>query len=255
MTSVALGNGVRMPAIGLGTWDMRDGDEAERAVRCAIDAGYLLVDTAKLYGNERSVGKAVRECNVPREEIFVTTKLWPTDFFHPEKAFAESMARLDIGYVDLYLVHWPVPMMPKSVWRAMERIYRSGDAKAIGVSNFGIGDIEKLLDYCTVAPAVDQIKFSPFDFAEETLKCCAEHAIAVEAYSPLTRGSNLDDTTIGILAKKYGRTPAQVMLRWCIEHGTVPLPKSSDPARQRENLQVFDFHLSAEDVATLDGLS
>jgi diketogulonate reductase-like aldo/keto reductase len=177
--SVQLNNGIKMPGFGLGTWNMRDDGEAEKAVRAAIDIGYRLIDTAKLYGNERSVGKAVRECGLKREELFVTTKLWPTDFFNPQRAFDESMSKLDIGYVDLYLIHWPVPMMPKSVWKTMEQIYESKRVRAIGVSNYGIGDIEKLLDYCTVKPAVNQIKFSPFDFAEESLKCSQEHGILV----------------------------------------------------------------------------
>ena len=244
-----------MPALGLGTWKMSDGGEAETAVRAGIDAGYRLIDTAKLYGNERSVGRAVRGSGVKREELFVTTKLWPTDFFNPQKAFDTSMSELDIGYVDLYLVHWPVPLMPKSVWQAMELIYTSGKAKAIGVSNYGPADIEKLLGYASVTPAVNQIKFSPFDFEKETLEYCKEKSIVVEAYSPLTLGSNLNDNTIADLAQKYGKTPAQIMLRWCVEHGTVPLPKSSNPGRMRENMAIFDFELSQQDMETLDALS
>lgn len=252
--TVKLNTGAQMPILGLGTWKMSDGGEAQAAVRQAIEVGYRLIDTAKLYGNERSVGKAVRESGVAREELFVTTKLWPTDFFNPQKAFDESFLQLDIGYVDLYLVHWPVPLMPKSVWQAMEKIYQSGKAKAIGISNYDAGDIEKVLDYCTVVPAVNQIKFSPFDYEKETLEYCKAHDIVVEAYSPLTRGSNLGDATIGEIAKKYNKTPAQIMLRWCIEHGTVPLPKSSNPERMRENMQIFDFELSSEDIAMLDAL-
>jgi diketogulonate reductase-like aldo/keto reductase len=253
--TVKLNNGDEMPVLGLGTWKMSDGGEAEHAVRAAIDAGYRLIDTAKLYGNERSVGKAVRESGVKREELFVTTKLWPTDFFNPQKAFDTSMSELDIGYIDLYLIHWPIPLMTKSVWQAMERTYQGGKARAIGVSNYDVGDIEKVLDYCTVVPAVNQIKFSPFDLDQETLDFCKKNNVVVEAYSPLTRGSNLGDKTIGTIAKKYGKAPAQIMLRWCIEKGTVPLPKSSNPNRMRENMQIFDFKLTEEDIAKLDALS
>jgi len=253
--TVRLNTGAQMPALCLGTWKMSETGEAEAAVSSAIQAGYRLIDTAKLYGNESSVGKAVRESGVPREELFVTTKLWPTDFFDPESGFETSFGKLDIGYVDLYLIHWPVPMMPKSVWRALEKIYKSGKARAIGVSNFDVDDIKKLLDYAEIAPAVNQIKFSPFDFEKDTLAYCTEHGIIVEAYSPLTRGSNLGDSTVGAIAKKHGKSPAQIMLRWCIEHGTVPLPKSSNPERMRENMEIFDFKLSDEDIQALDALS
>ena len=244
-----------MPIFGLGTWQMKDGEETENAVAFALKAGYRLIDTAKLYGNERSVGKAVRENSVHREEIFVTTKLWPTDFFNPEKAFHASLARLGLDYVDLYLVHWPIPLMLRAVWQALEKIYDAKLARAIGVSNYGIGDIEKLLEYARVRPAVNQIKFSPFDFAEEVLLCCKQNGIALEAYSPLTRGRHLNDPTIQTLAKKYGKTPAQIMIRWCLEHETVVIPKSSHPDRIRENANVFDFKLAAEDVALLDSLT
>jgi len=252
--AIPLNNGLEMPALGLGTWKMTD-EEAENSVRSAIDSGYRLIDTARLYGNEKGVGNGVRESGVPREEIFVTTKLWPTDFFNPEKAFEESLEKLGLEYVDLYLVHWPIPLMPKSVWIGMEKIYASKRARSIGVSNYGIGDIEKLLEYATVAPAVNQIQFSPFHFEEEILKCCKTHNIQVEAYSPLTRGNNLGDKTVVTLAKKYGKTSAQIMLRWCIEHGTVPLPKTTHIDRIKENADVFDFTLSPEDVLLLNGLS
>lgn len=253
MPTVKLNNGIEMPQFGLGTWSMSDA-EAEASVREALEAGYRLIDTATLYGNERGVGKAVRESGIPREEIFVTTKLWPTDFFSPQKAFDASLARLGLDYVDLYLVHWPIPLMPKSVWLAMEKIYASKRTKAVGISNYGVSDIEKLLEYASVVPAVNQIKFSPFDYEEEVLKCSNSHRIVVEAYSPLTRGAHLNDPTIRELAKKYGKTPAQIMLRWCIEHGTITIPKSSHPERIRENARIFDFALSAEDVTMLDGL-
>ena len=252
--SAKLINGIEIPTLGLGTWKMSD-DEAEHAVRSALEIGYRHIDTAKLYGNERGVGNAVRASGLPREEIFVTTKLWPTDFFDPQKGFQESLARLDIGYVDLYLIHWPAPLMPKSIWRAMERIYENKKVRAIGVSNYGPGDLKKLLSYAAVPPVANQIQFSPFDFDKTTLDFCREKDIAVEAYSPLTRGRKLDDPAIGKIATKYGKSPAQIMIRWCIEHAAIPLPKSSNPDRMRENLDVFDFKLASEDVAALDSLT
>jgi len=254
MQTVRLNNNIEMPVLGLGTWKMSNA-EATASVRAALEAGYRHIDTAKLYGNERGVGEGVRASGIAREEIFVTTKLWPTDFFSPQAAFEKSIAELGFEYVDLYLVHWPIPLMPKSVWLTMETIYTSGRAKAIGVSNYDAADIEKLLEYATISPAVNQIPFSPFDYDAGILEHCRSRRIAVEAYSPLTRGSRLGDATVGTIAKKYDKTAAQIMLRWCIEHGTTPLPKSSHPDRIRENADIFDFALSAEDIATLDALS
>ncbi|MEY4747192.1 MAG: hypothetical protein RLZZ416_241 [Candidatus Parcubacteria bacterium] len=252
---ITLNNGVEMPIFGLGTWKMSDGTQCYEAVRRALDIGYRLIDTATLYGNERSVGKAVRESGVPREEIFVTTKLWPTDFFSPEKAFEASFERLAIEYVDLYLVHWPIPLIPHSVWFAMEKLYESKRVRAIGVSNYHIGDIEKLLEYAHVVPAVNQVKFSPFDYEEEVLKCCRSHCIRLEAYSPLTRGAHLDDAVVAAIAKKHRKTPAQIMIRWCIEHEVAVIPKSSSPRHLAENAEVFDFSLDGEDMQTLNALS
>ncbi len=253
MEYVTLNTGHAMPLIGIGTWKMDD-HEAERSVRAALDLGYRLIDTATLYGNERGVGRAVRGSDILREDIFVTTKLWPTDFFSPQQAFDASLERLGLDYVDLYLVHWPIPMMPKSVWFAMEKLFASKRARSIGVSNYGIGDLERLLAYATVVPAVNQVRFSPFDYAEEALKSCASRGIALQAYSPLTRGSRLHDTAVTEIADRHGKTPAQVLLRWCIEHGVSAIPKSSDSARMRENIDIFGFELSPEEVATLDAL-
>jgi diketogulonate reductase-like aldo/keto reductase len=252
--TVTLNNGVDMPTLGFGTWNIK-GDDAVRSIRTAIDTGYRLIDTAKLYGNEREVGKAVRESGIKREELFVTTKLWPTDFFNPQKAFDESLSKLDIGYIDLYLIHWPIPMMTRSIWQTMEKIYKSKKVRAIGVSNYGADTIEKMLSYATIPPAVNQIKFSPFDYEKGTLDYCMGKNIVVEAYSPLTRGSSLNDRRIVTIAQKYKKSPAQIMLRWCVQKGTVPLPKSSNPDRIRENMQVFDLELSEEDMGTLDSLS
>ena len=250
-----LNNGIKMPLLGFGTWKMSEGEETVKAIRYALEVGYRLIDTATLYGNEVSVGEAVRASAIPRKEIFVTTKLWPTDFFNPEQAFQGSLDRLQFDYVDLYLIHWPIPLMPKSVWRSLENIYEQKLARAIGISNYGIGDIEKLLEYARVRPAINQIKFSPFDYAEEIMKCCREHKIALEAYSPLTRGAYLNDATIRRIAEKYGKKPAQIMIRWCIEKDAITIPKSSNPVHIRENADVFDFSLDVEDMQALDSLS
>ena len=253
--TITLSNGIEMPLLGLGTWKMGDGGEVEGAVRAALEIGYRLIDTAKLYGNEAGVGRAIRDSSIPRGEIFVTTKLWPTDFFDPEKAFHASVERLGLDYVDLYLIHWPIPLMPKSVWLSLEKIYAQKHARAIGVSNYSVNDIEALLSYASVVPAVNQVKFSPFDFKKDVLEFCSGKRIVLEAYSPLTRGGHLDDPSIALIAKRYGKSPAQVMLRWCIQHGVIAIPKSSHPARIQENADIFDFELSSEDMHTLDSLS
>ncbi len=253
--TVTLNTGIKMPLLGLGTWKMGDGDEVEAAVSSALEAGYRLIDTAKLYGNEAGVGRAVRDSGIAREEIFITTKLWPTDFFSPEDAFDASLDRLGLQYVDLYLIHWPIPLMPKSVWKSLENIYEKKRARVIGVSNYSIGDIETLLSYARIVPAVNQVKFNPFDYKKELLQFCASKHMVLEAYSPLTRGGHLDDASIGKIAKKYEKTSAQVMIRWCIEHNAVVIPKSSHPDRIKENADVFDFEISKEDMQTLDALS
>ena len=253
--SVRLSSGVEMPTLGLGTWHIADDGGAERTVRTALAMGYRLIDTATLYGNEEGVGRAIRESGIPREEIFLTTKLLPTGFFESREAFGKSLTRLGLDYVDLYLVHWPIPMMPKNVWQAMEKIYEDKLAHSIGISNYGIGDIEKLLSYAKIPPAVNQIKFSPFDYAEEILKCCRSHGIVVEAYSPLTRGTHLDDEVVRGVAASHGKTPAQVMIRWCLEHDTVAIPKTTHPERMEENMSVFDWSLTSEEMQVLDALS
>lgn len=255
VVSRALANGTKMPVLGLGTWKLREGDEAYTAVRTALDLGYRLIDTAKIYGNEHSIGKAVHDSNVPREEIFVTTKLWPTDFFHVENAFNESRKRLSIDYVDLYLIHWPIPLMPRSVWQSLERIYARGDSRAIGVSNYSAGELTKLLSYATIVPSVDQIRFNPYNFGKDVLSFCETHDIVLEAHSPLARGTHLNDPRIQSIARTYSKSPAQVLIRWCIQHNAVVIPKSGNMYRLRENADVFNFELSVTDMLILDNLS
>lgn len=255
MQRVRLSNGIEMPIVGLGVWNIRPGEDTERAVRAALDAGYRLIDTAKLYGNEASVGAAVRESGIPREEIFITTKLWPTDFSNPLDGFNASLSRLGLEYVDLYLVHWPIPRMPRSVWQSLERVYDEKRARAIGVSNYGVREIESLFTYARVRPAVNQVRFSPFDFRRDLLDYCDAQHIALEAYSPLTRGAKLREHTVVAIAKKYGKSPAQIMIRWCVEHGVIAIPKSSNPDRIRENIEVFNFEIAADDMTALDEIS
>ncbi len=255
MPKIILNNGFSIPPIGLGTWHMKEGQDAEHAVAEALKIGYRLIDTAKYYGNEASIGKAVRESAIPREEIFVTTKLWPTDFFNPERAFRESFEQLGLEYIDLYLVHYPVPLMPTSIWKVLERMVGEKLVRSIGVSNYDIEALRHTLSYAKILPAVNQVRFSPFDFKQDLLAFCKEYDVALEAYSPLTRGIHLKDKDLKAIAQKHGKTPAQIMIRWCVQHGTIPIPKSSHPERMRENLDVFNFVLDSADMAALDVLS
>jgi len=257
-TTLTLASGRHMPIMGLGTSQLADSGAAEAAIAAALNLGYRLIDTAKYYGNERSVGAAVREfvasSKTPREEIFVTTKLWHDDFDDPRAAFDASLARLGLEYVDLYLIHWPRPAMPKALWRSLERLYEEGLARSIGVSNFGIAEIDEFLSYANVPPMVNQIKFNPRDHDFALAEHCARNAIVVEAYSPLGRRSLLGESVVERVAKAHGKSAAQVLIRWGLQYRVVPIPKSSSPERLAENLQVFDFALSAEEMAALDAL-
>jgi diketogulonate reductase-like aldo/keto reductase len=194
--SLTLNNGVVIPTLGLGVWQMKEGKETEESVQWALAAGYRLIDTAKLYANEKSVGRAIRESGIPREEIFVTTKLWPTDFIDPETAFERSFNKLDLGYVDLYLIHFPILLSHKGIWKVFEKLYKEKRVRAIGVSNYGISDMEKLFAFCTIPPMVNQIKFNPFCYDESRLQYCASKNIVVEAYSPLTQGRKISHPLI-----------------------------------------------------------
>jgi diketogulonate reductase-like aldo/keto reductase len=251
-----LTNGIEMPQLGLGTWQMPPGKRTERAVRSALDIGYRLIDTAKLYGNEADVGRAVRGSGIPRDEIFVTTKLWNSDHGYDTalRAFAKSLRELDLGYVDLYLVHWPETGLRAETWKAFERILKEGTARAIGVSNYTIRHLDEMSGYATIPPAVNQVEFNPFLYQRELLDRCRKAGIQLEAYSPLTKGRRLDDPRLVAVAEKYGKTPAQIILRWCIDHEVVAVPKSEDSTRQRENADIFGFHLAPNDIAVLDRL-
>lgn len=253
---VTLNNGVAMPCFGLGVYNLGTGRAAESAMGYALQAGYRLIDTAKLYRNESEVGRAVRNSGLPREEVFVTTKLWNSDHGHDPalRAFDRSLKELGLEYVDLYLIHWPVSGARRETWKALEEIQASGRARAIGVSNYMVRHLEELLGHAEIVPAVDQVEMNPFLAQAELRAYCREQGIQLEAYSPLTKGHRLNDPGIATMARRHGRTPAQIMLRWCLQVGAIPIPKSSRPERILENGRVFDFTLGPEDMEALGKL-
>ncbi len=256
--SVTLNNGVSMPQLGFGVWQVPD-SEAVKAVGTAVEAGYRSVDTATLYGNERGTGKALAESGVPRDELFVTTKLWNTDqgYDNTLRAFDDSLDRLGLDRVDLYLIHWPLPAQDRylDTWHALERIYADGRARAIGVANFHGPHLRRLIDEATVVPAVNQIELHPELQQAELRSLHAEHGIATEAWSPLGQGKGLlKDPVVGSVAERHGVTPAQAVLRWHLQLGNVVIPKSVTPSRIAENIDVFGFELDTADMAELTGL-
>jgi diketogulonate reductase-like aldo/keto reductase len=247
-----LADGNEIPLLGLGVWQVPDGRECEDAVRWALEAGYRHIDTAQAYGNEASVGRALRDSGVPRAEVFLTTK------FHPGRRdpVAEvegSLQRLGVDAVDLYIIHWPQGG-PTWAWEGMQRAREQGYARSIGVSNFGVADLDAVLGVADSPPVLDQVQFSPFEFRRRLLEACERHGIALEAYSPLGTGRHLRDQQVARIAERLGRTSAQVLIRWSVQRGVVVLPKSTHRERIEQNAQVFDFELSAEDMAALDGL-
>src|SRR5215469_9715989 len=259
--SIVLNNGVAIPTLGLGVWQMREGPETENAVRWALDAGYRMIDTARLYRNERSVGRAVRMSGIWREEIFVTTKLSPTGFLDPEKAFETSFAKLDIGYIDLYLIHNPVSFIPgfrglrTRAWQVLEKLLARGRVRAIGISNYSIANTDEVLAAGKIVPAVNQVRFNPFDYKGALLDYSRSKNIIVEAYSPLTRAKQLNHPVIRRIADAHNKSPAQILIHWALQHGTVVIPKSSNRERIAANAQVFDFELTDGEMSELNGLS
>ncbi|WP_024873980.1 aldo/keto reductase [Saccharomonospora piscinae] len=256
--TITLNTGAAMPQLGYGVFQV-PADEVVEPVLTALEAGYRSIDTAAVYGNEEGVGRAIAQSGIPREDLFVTTKLWNDSqgYDNTLAAFDQSLQRLGLDHVDLYLIHWPVPAKDRYVdtWKALEKLHADGRAKAIGVSNFHIPHLRRLLDNTGVVPAVNQIELHP-NLPQADLRAFhAEHGIATEAWSPLGQGKGLlDDPTLGSLAEKYGRTPAQIVLRWHLELGNITIPKSVTPSRIRENLDVFDFELADDDVKAIAAL-
>jgi diketogulonate reductase-like aldo/keto reductase len=250
--AVDLGQGVAMPLVGLGVWQIRDGRAAEDAVGWALEAGYRHIDTAAAYGNEESVGRAVRNSGLPRADVFITTKMRSREP-DPERALAQSLERLGLDHVDLYLIHSPGGDSERQ-WPAFAELRSRGLTRSIGVSNWGDSALERLVERAEVPPAVNQIEFNPFRFSAATLEAHRRCGVVLEAYSPLGRGRALDHPVVGEVARRVGRTPAQVLVRWAVQRGLPTIPKSSRGERIVENRQVFDFALSSEDMARLDSL-
>jgi diketogulonate reductase-like aldo/keto reductase len=247
-----LADGSQIPMLGLGVWQVPDGPECVDAVRWALELGYRHIDTAQAYGNEASVGQALRESGVAREEVFLTTKFYPGRR-DPAAELEGSLRRLGVDQVDLYIIHWPADG-PTWAWPGVQQARERGHARSIGVSNFDTGELDAVIEAGDVAPAVDQVQFSPFRYRRRLLEHCEERGVVLEAYSPLGTGRHLSDGTVREIAQRAGRTPAQVLLRWAIQLGLPVIPKSTHRERIEENAQIFDFTLSDEDTQALAGL-
>ena len=258
-TTIRLNNGVEIPVLGLGVYRSPTGAETVDSVRYALSTGYRHVDTARIYGNEADVGAGLRVAGIAREEVFITTKLWESDHGHDsaKAACRESARQMGLDYIDLFLIHWPVPHKRRYSWMGMEELVDDGVARAIGVSNYVEHHLEEMFGYARMLPAVNQIELSPYNYLQRrgTVELCRANGIAVEAYSPLTKGRKLGDPRLVAMAARYGRTPAQILIRWCLEKEFIVLVKSNRPERIRENADVFDFSLTGEDMIVLDGFN
>jgi diketogulonate reductase-like aldo/keto reductase len=247
-----LADGSEMPMLGLGVWQVPDGPECVNAVRWALELGYRHLDTAQAYGNEESVGQGLRESGVSRDEVFITTKFYPARK-DPAAEVEQSLRLLGVDHVDLYIIHWPQGG-PTWAWPGMERARELGYARSIGVSNFDVAELEAVIAAGSVAPVVDQVQFSPFVYRRALLEACEQRGVALEAYSPLGTGRHISHETVTGVADRVGRTPAQVLLRWCVQRGLPVIPKSTHRERIAENAQIFDFTLSDQDLGELDAL-
>ena len=251
---VTLNNGMVMPQLGLGVYAPRHNNEVQQAVEWALEAGCRLIDTAAAYGNEREVAAALKAANLPRQEVFMTTKVWNDDQGYEKtlRAFDRSLERLRLDVVDLYLIHWPVEDHRRETWRALEQIYADGRARAIGVSNYCGPHLDELFEQATITPAVNQFEFSPYCYLPDVLTHCREKNIQPEGYAPLVRGLKKDDPRLVKLAHKYDKTTFQLLVRWSLQHGVVTIPKSVKRDRIRENFDVFDFVITDDDMAQMN---
>lgn len=256
LSTTTLNNGIKMPWFGLGVFRAEEGNEVENAVRVALEHGYRSIDTAAVYQNERGVGKAIKDSGIPREEIFLTSKVWNTDqgYNSTFKAFDESLEKLQTDYLDLYLIHWPKGERSVETWKAMEELYKKRRVRAIGVSNFLLHHLKEFLPHCNTKPAVNQVEFHPELIQPELYNFCKNNDIQQEAWSPIMKGRAMTVPVLQALAAKYGKNPVQIVLRWDIQKGVVTIPKSVTPERIRSNSDIFDFELSEEDMAKIDRL-
>lgn len=255
-SAVHQNDGTAMPLLGFGTYQIPNGGACYRAVRHALDVGYRHIDTAAFYGNEEDVGRAVRDSGIARADLYVTTKLWNSDQGYDSalRAFERSLKRLNLDYVDLYLIHWPEPGKRSESWRALEEIRKRGHCRSIGVSNYTVRHLEELLCSAEVVPVNNQVEFSPFLYQRKLLEFCAAKGISLTAYCPLTHGDKLDHRTVREIGRKYGKSGAQVLLRWALQHNVVAIPKSARNPRIEENAALYDFELGAPEMAALDAL-
>ncbi len=256
-STTTLANGIKMPWLGLGVYKVEDGQEVVDSVKYAIKAGYKSIDTAKIYENEEGVGQAIKESGVSREELFVTSKVWNADQGYDTtlQAFETSLNKLGLEYLDLYLIHWPVEGKYKDTWKALEKLYKDGKIRAIGVSNFQVHHLEDLIADAEVKPMVNQIEFHPLLTQTEVREYCKQQGIQVEAWSPLAQGELLDNEVLTQIAEKHGKSTAQVILRWDLQNEVVTIPKSTKEHRIIQNADVFDFELNAEEVEKINALN
>lgn len=252
-----LNNGIAIPIFGLGTYLNDNGKQAVDTMLYAIDIGYRHLDTASMYNNEKEVGQAILESRIPRNEIFVTTKLWNSDHGYQNtiNAFHRSLDKLKLDYVDLYLIHWPVEDLRLDSWRALEKLYSEGLCKAIGVSNYMERHLNELLENSDVVPAINQVEFSPFLYLKDLQQYCESKGIALESYSPLTKGYKLNDSRLADIAGKYNKSTSQILIRWCLQKGVICIPKSSQDDHIKQNADIFDFEILENDIDKLDNLN
>ncbi len=257
LDSSTLANGVNIPRLGFGTWRLQDGEETNRAVRAALEAGYRSIDTAAMYGNEESVGRALRESGIPRQEVFMATKVWNSDQGYEStlRAFDASRKRLGLDTLDLYLIHWPAAGKLLDTWRALEKLYRDGKTRAIGVCNCHVHHLEEILAHCEVKPMIDQVEFHPYLAQQELRRFCGQQGIQMEAWAPLMKGAGVNVPEVVVIARQREKTPAQVLIRWVLQNNVIAIPKSAHPDRIIENSQVFDFELTKEEMGRLDALN